>query len=55
MGEGEKLAGWNKRKFRVGNCFFYPDFEKRYDIVGGGSEFRRWLRFQSVVLLELVE
>ena len=36
MGEGEELAGWNKRKFTVGICFFYPDFEKRYDIVGGG-------------------
>lgn len=35
--------------------FFYPDFEKRYDIVEGGSEFRRWLRVQSLVLLELVE
>lgn len=23
LGEGEKLAGWNKRKFRVGNCFFF--------------------------------
>lgn len=39
--EKEK-AGQNKRKFRVGICsFFYPDFEKRYDIVEGGSKFRR--------------
>lgn len=53
--EKEK-AGQNKRKFRVGICsFFYPDFEKRYDIVEGGSEFRRWLRVQSMVFLELVE